>query len=132
MQSSFGGNHVAILVMIANLLRIQLLFVYFITPNQMKSLRLLVDILNPTSIDKYPLHPLIFWVKNEYFGSLVDLHPPSILRNQISEIFAITIDYQIYIHSSYFIPISLLPPIFHVFSYLTSKLVQSQLTLRLK
>ena len=92
MKSSFGSNHIAILVMIATLLRVQLLFVYFITPNQMESFRLFVDILNPASIDEYSLHPKIFWVKNEYFGSLVYLHPPSILRNQISEIFTITID----------------------------------------
>ena len=60
MKSSFGSNHIAILVMIANLLRIQLLFVYFITPNQMESFRLFVDILNPASIDEYSLHPKIF------------------------------------------------------------------------
>jgi len=43
--------------MIANLLRKQLLFVYFVTPNQMKGFGLLVDILNPSSINKHPLHP---------------------------------------------------------------------------
>jgi len=80
----------------------------------MKSSRLFIEILYPSSFNKRAFHPLVFRVENKYSCCFRQAESLSVLCHEIVEIFAFAVYYEIDVSTPFPAPLFLLPPLLNL------------------
>lgn len=104
--------------MVGYLFRKHPFFVHPVAPYQMKRLRILVLVLQPTPILQHSPQPEIFRIKDKDFTDRLNSQSPPILAYQIIESLALPIDDKIHICASLLIPFLLIPSSFDLITHL--------------